>query len=118
MFSDFYDNKTNLGFMDTEGMDFQTELGENYDVVTILPHTLIAENVFLVVRDRLNPHEVSELIDKLALAAEKVLGSFDHRDGKLFGRFCVIVNKCEDISKSDEQSLEDLKFGFIYLIML
>ena len=47
----------NYVFFDTEGLDYQTELGENYDIVTVLPHTLIAENVFLVVRDRLNPHE-------------------------------------------------------------
>lgn len=47
----------NLAFFDTEGLDYQTELGENYDIVTVLPHTLIAENVFLVVRDRLNPNE-------------------------------------------------------------
>ena len=47
----------NLAFFDTEGLDYQTELGDNYDMVTVLPHTLIAENVFLVVRDRLNPNE-------------------------------------------------------------
>lgn len=47
----------NLAFLDTEGLDYQTELGENYDIVTILPHTLASENVFLVVRDRLNPAE-------------------------------------------------------------
>ena len=47
----------NLAFFDTEGLDYQTELGDNYDIVTVLPHTLIAENVFLVVRDRLNPNE-------------------------------------------------------------
>ena len=40
-----------------EGLDYQTELGDNYDMITVLPHTLIAENVFLVVRDRLNPNE-------------------------------------------------------------
>ena len=44
-------------FFDTEGLDYQTELGDNYDMITVLPHTLIAENVFLVVRDRLNPNE-------------------------------------------------------------
>ena len=48
---------SNLAFFDTEGLDYQTELGKNYDIVTILPHTLIAENVFLVVSDRLNPNE-------------------------------------------------------------
>ena len=54
----FCENSTgNLAFFDTEGLDYQTELGENYDIVTVLPHTLIAETVFLVVRDRLNPME-------------------------------------------------------------
>lgn len=47
----------NLVFFDTEGLDYQTELGKNYDIVSILPHALAAENVFLVVRDRLNPAE-------------------------------------------------------------
>ena len=49
----------NFAFFDTEGLDYQTELGDHYDIVTVLPHTLIAENVFLVVRDRLNPNEGS-----------------------------------------------------------
>ena len=54
----FCENTTgNLAFFDTEGLDYQTELGDNYDIVTVLPHTLIAENVFLIVRDRLNPNE-------------------------------------------------------------
>ena len=47
----------NLAFLDTEGLDYQTELGQNYDIVSILPHALASENVFLVVRDRLNPAE-------------------------------------------------------------
>ena len=48
---------SNLAFFDTEGLDYQTELGNNYDIITVLPHTLIAENVFLVVNNRLNPNE-------------------------------------------------------------
>ena len=54
-----YNNDTfgNLVFFDTEGLDYQTELGQNYDIVSILPHSLAAENVFLVVRDRINPAE-------------------------------------------------------------
>ena len=56
----------NIAFLDTEGIDYQTEAGENYDVVTVLPHTLISENVFLLVRDRINPSEILELIDKFA----------------------------------------------------
>ena len=47
----------NFAFLDTEGLDHQTELGQNYDVVSVLPHTIASENVFLVVRDRLNPAE-------------------------------------------------------------
>ena len=34
----------NLAFFDTEGLDYQTELGENYDMVTVLPHTLLARD--------------------------------------------------------------------------
>ena len=107
--NDFYDNDTNLVFMDTEGLDYQTEYGDNYDVVTILPHTLIAENVFLLVRDRVNPAEVIELIDKLAGAAERTEGTLTHRNGKLFGKFYIVVNKAQDISKSDEEELSILK---------
>ena len=47
----------NLAFLDTEGLDYQTEFGQNYDIVSILPHALASENIFLVVRDRLNPAE-------------------------------------------------------------
>ena len=85
----------NLAFFDTEGLDYQTELGDNYDIVTVLPHTLIAENVFLVVRDRLNPNEVKDLIDRLAEAAKKTDGTFTFRNGKLFGNLILIVNKCQ-----------------------
>ena len=85
----------NFAFFDTEGLDFQTELGENYDIVTVLPHTLIAENVFLVVRDRLNPNEVKDLVDRLAEAAKKTDGTFAFRNGKLFGNLIILVNKCQ-----------------------
>ena len=73
---DFCLNATqNLAFFDTEGLDYQTELGENYDIVTVLPHTLISENVFLVVRDRLNPNEglVFKIVFFLAINRLKVL---------------------------------------------
>ena len=88
----------NLVFFDTEGLDYQTELGQNYDIVTVLPHTLIAENVFLVVRDRLNPNEVKDLIDRLAEAAKRTDGTFTFRNEKLFGNLIIIVNKCQVIS--------------------
>ena len=107
--SNYYENETNLAFLDTEGLDYQTELGDNYDVVTLLPHTVIAENVFLIVRDRVNPAEVIEVIEKLATAAERTNGTLSYRDGKLFGRFTIIVNKSQDISKSDEEELQLLK---------
>ena len=90
----------NHAFFDTEGLDYQTELGENYDIVTVLPHTLIAENVFLVVRDRLNPNEVKELIDRLAEAAKRTDGTFTFRNGKLFGNLIIIVNKCQGLGFS------------------
>ena len=85
----------NIAFFDTEGLDYQTELGDNYDIVTILPHTLIAENVFLVVTNRLNPNEIKELIDRLAEAAKKTEGTFAFRNGKLFGNLIIVVNKCQ-----------------------
>lgn len=56
---------------------------------------LIAENVFLVVRDRLNPFEVSEIIEKIAKAAEATEGTLSFRNGKLFGHLTIIVNKCQ-----------------------
>ena len=31
------------------------------------------------------------------------------REGKLFGNFIIIVNKCQDITGSDEDELENLK---------
>ena len=106
-----FDSSEHLAFIDTEGLDYQTELGENYDIVTILPHTLIAENVFLVVRDRLNPNEVKELIDRLAEAAKRTNGTFPFRGGKLFGNLIIIVNKSQDISSSDEDALNSLIYN-------
>ena len=61
-----FNSSEHLAFIDTEGLDYQTELGDNYDLVTVLPHTLIAENVFLVVKDRLHPNEGTvKLIEKM-----------------------------------------------------
>ena len=85
----------NLAFLDTEGLDYQTELGKNYDIITILPHTLIAENVFLIVRNRLNPNDVKDLIDRLAEAAENTEGTFTFRNDKLFGNLIIVVNMCQ-----------------------
>ena len=105
---DFCFNMTdNLAFFDTEGLDYQTELGENYDIVTVLPHTLIAENVFLLVRDRLNPNEVKDLIDRLAEAAKRTEGTFTFRKGKLFGNLVIVVNKCQ-VKKSIAMICNDL----------
>ena len=56
------DTSGNLAFLDTEGLDYQTEFGDNYDIVSVLPHTIASENVFLVVSDRLNPAEGKFLI--------------------------------------------------------
>ena len=82
-------------FVDSEGLDYQTEYGVNYDVVSILPNLIMAENVFLVVTDRLNPEEVRNTIDKLAKAAEHTHGSLSFRNGKLFGHFTIIINKAQ-----------------------
>ena len=81
--------------MDTEGLDHQTELGDKYDIVTVLPHATMAENVILVVRDRLNAKEIEEIVDKLAHAAEQTHGTLTFRNGKLFGHFTIVVNKCQ-----------------------
>ena len=78
----------------------------------------------MVVRDRLNPNEVKDLIDRLAEAAKRTNGTFTFRNEKLFGNLILIVNKCQvrnkknhelrskilikDISRSDEAALETL----------
>ena len=107
----FYESGYNLVWFDTEGMDYQTELGNNFDIITVLPHALMSENVFFMVRDRVNPAEIIEFIDRLGQAALKTEGTLAHRAGKLFGRFHIIVNKAQDISKSDEEELELLKIN-------
>ena len=50
-----------------------------------------------------------EIIDRLANAAENTNGTLTFRDGKLFGKFIIIVNKCQDISGSDEDELKNLE---------
>ena len=86
----------NFAFMDTDILDFQlTEMAENYDFVTILPHALIAENVFFVVKDRLNPDKLIKFVDKLAMFAQKTEGTFTFRNGKLFGNLIIIVTECK-----------------------
>ena len=50
-----------------------------------------------------------EVIDRLANAAQKTNGTLAFREGKLFGKFIIIVNKCQDISGSDEDELKKLE---------
>ena len=50
-----------------------------------------------------------ELIERLATAAKNTNGTLMFRDGKLFGKFFIIVNKCQDISGSDEDELANLE---------
>ena len=96
----------NLLVMDTEGLNHQTELGDSYDVVTITPNTLIAENVFLIVLNRAKPREIMELISVIAKAAEKAHGGFEHRNGRPFGRLTVVVNKCQENDLTEEAVLQ------------
>lgn len=42
---------------------------------------------------------MKDLIDRLAAAADNTNGFFTFRNGKLFGKLIIIVNKCQDISK-------------------
>ena len=56
----------------------------------------------------INLFKVKELIDRLAEAAKHTDGTFSFRNGKLFGNLIIVVNKCQDISKSDEAALETL----------
>ena len=56
----------------------------------ITPSVLIAENVFLVVNDRLKPSEVTNQISKFSKAAEKARGGFAHRNNKIFGRLVIV----------------------------
>ena len=57
---DFTEDKLGMyNFIDTEGVGYEGGTdGTSYDTVTILPHMLISENVFLVVRDRHMVHIV------------------------------------------------------------
>lgn len=50
-----------------------------------------------------------EVIDRLADAAKKTNGTLTFREGKLFGKLMIIVNKCQDISGSDEDELKNLE---------
>ena len=98
----------NVVFLDTEGLGYQTEVGPNYDVVTILPHTLIAENVFLAVSDKVKPAEVLQLVERLVEAAERTQGSFAHRDGKLFGRLIIVLNKSQKVNANEDEIMSAL----------
>ena len=102
--------------MDTEGLNHQTELGESYDVVTITPNTLIAENIFLVVVNRANPKDIKDLIDVIAKAARKAHGGFEHRNGRPFNRLTIIINKCQEINLDENEVLRELEDEYPSLI--
>ena len=89
-------------YIDTEGLGMHTEFGNNYDIVTILPHILMAENVFLVVSERLLAGSVDHLISTIVDAAKQTNGTFEFRNGKLFGNLFIVVNKAQDPLESDE----------------
>ena len=99
----------NIIIMDTEGLGYRTNQGENYDIVTITPNTLIAENIFLVVNDRLKPKELGEVITKVAVAATKARGGFEHRDHKIFNRLTIIINKCQEVDLEETDVMRELK---------
>ena len=98
----------NFLFMDSEGLGFQTEYGKNYDVVTLLPNMLIAENVFLVVNGRLRPNDVKTLFDRFGEAASKIKGLLPFRK-KLFGNLVIIINHAQEWTEPEEQILSKLK---------
>ena len=98
----------NFVFMDTEGMGYQSEYGKNYDVVTVLPNMLIAENVFLVVRERLLPYHLISFFDRFGEAASKTHGLLPHRK-KLFGNLVIIVNNAQRWTDNEEQILSRLQ---------
>ena len=98
----------NFLFMDSEGLGYQTEYGKNYDVVTLLPNMLIAENVFLVVYGRLRPNDVKNLFDRFGEAASNTKGFLPFRK-KLFGNLVIIINHAQQWMKPEEQILSNLK---------
>ena len=59
-----------------------------------------------------------EIIERLAQAAVNTNGTFAFRDGKLFGNLVIVVNKCQDISQSDEAELQKLQESNPSLIRL
>ena len=59
-----------------------------------------------------------EIIDRLANAAQNTNGTLSFRGDKLFGKLTLIVNKCQDISGSDEDELENLENSSPSLIKL
>ena len=102
-------------FLDTEGLGHQTEFGDNYDMVTILPH--ISQNVFLVMSERILPEEIDQLIEKMVNAAEQTNGTFTFRNGKNFGNLFIVVNKAQDIVTPDEEILNNLKLNNPSLVL-
>ena len=50
-----------------------------------------------------------EVIERLASAAQNTNGTLTFRGDKLFGKLMIIVNKCQDISVSDEDELTNLE---------
>ena len=50
-----------------------------------------------------------EVIDRLVNAAQNTNGTLTFRGSKLFGKLMIIVNKCQDISVSDEDELKNLE---------
>ena len=59
-----------------------------------------------------------EIIDRLANAAKNTNGTLTFRDDKIFGKLILIVNKCQDISGSDEDELKNLENSSPSLIKL
>ena len=106
----------NIVIMDTEGLNHQTEYGDSYDVVTITPNTLIAENIFLVVVNRANPKEIKDLLNVIANAAQKAFGGFEHRNYRPFNRLTIIINKCQEISLDETEVLREFEDEYPTLI--
>ena len=105
----------NFIFMDTEGLGYQSEYGKNYDVVTVLPNMLIAENVFVVVSGRLKPNDLNSFFDRFGEAASETRGLLPYRN-KLFGNLVIIINKAQNWSEQNTHILQQLQRLILFLI--
>jgi len=98
-----------LFFLDSEGMSF---FGDEFDFITSGPAAIIAKMIVWITADRMRPVEILNDIKEYMNGLDRIsMGKDDAPGSKEYGQFVILMNKMQNVNKTDEELLDEL-MGF------